>query len=367
MRLRATPAIFALGLPFLRTLVEECGRQGLLALLGMKLGSQRPAKPKKSNHANALKKLKVLVLIAILLLAFCEFFRTSQGEIPKSPLTLSDFSSLRFFSSNIDFPSPTDASSLRPVYPYSVIPRGVETAEELRTAIHRDPVVSAHYSDFRVRAVRAMRLPREHQFFVSYRVGNQVYWTKKRITLPSGEILLTDGEHLARTRCGNRLSEIPLAPTAPSEPSDHSFNTPVVPLRPELTSQPLPGSPIWPASPAPVLLFSSGVTPEPAPSPVGFFPPFIPIACCVSSPGSSSHPSSPVHPAPPLPSPSSPTPPPQPAPYFPAEPPSPPQPPAPPIAAPEPSALALAAAGLILLLCLRGLRHVRSSIQSRGD
>ena len=362
MRLRATPAICAWGLPFLRTLVEECGRKGLLSLFGMKLGSQRP-KPKKSNNTIAFKELKVLVLIVILLLAFCGFFRTSQGEIPKSPLALSDFSSFRFFSSNIDFPSPADASSLRRVYPYSVIPRGVETAEELRTAIHQDPVVSAHYSDFRVGAVRAMRLPREHQFFVSYRVGNQVYWTKKKITLPSGETLLTDGEHLARTRCGNRLSEIPLAPTAPSEPSDHSFNTPVVPLRPELTSQPLSGSPIWPASPAPVLLLSSGVTPEPAPGPDGFFPPFIPIACCVSSSGSSSNPSSPLHPPPP----SSPTPPSRPAPYFPAEPPSPPQPPAPPIATPEPGALALGAAGLILMLGLRGLRRVRSPIQSRGD
>jgi hypothetical protein len=331
----------------------------------MKLGSQRPAKPKKSNHTNALKEPKVLVLIAILLLAFCGFFRTSQGEIPQPPLTLSDFSSFRFFSSNIDFPSPTDASSLRPVYPYSVIPRGVETAEELRTAIHRDPVVSAHYSDFRVRAARAMRLPREHQFFVSYRVGNQVYWTKKKITLPSGEMLLTDGEHLARTRCGNRLSEIPLAPTAPSEPTDHSFNTPVAPLRPELTSQPLTGSPIWPGSPAPVLLLSSDVTPEPTPSPFGFFPPFIPIACCVSHPGSSSNPSSPVHPAPPSPSPASPTPPSQPD--FPSEPPSPPQPPAPPIAVPEPGALTLAAAGLTLLLSLRGFGRLRSQIQSRGD
>ena len=333
----------------------------------MKPASQRPAKPRKSKRTNSLKKPKVLVLIAILLLAFYGFFRAPHGETPHSPLTLSEFSSLRFFSSNIDFPSPTDASSLRPVYPYSVIPRGVETAEELGTAIHRDPVVSAHYSDFRVRAARAMRLPREHQFFVSYRVGNQVYWTKKKITLPSGEMLLTDGEHLARTRCGNRLSEIPLAPTAPSEPTDHSFNTPVVPLRPELTSQPLPGSPIWPDSPAPVLFLSSGVTPEPAPSPVGFFPPFIPIACCVSFPGSSSNPSSPVHPEPPSPSPSSPTPPSQPPPSFPSEPPSPPQPPAPPIAAPEPSALTLAAAGLILLLSLRGFCRVRSQIQSHGD
>ena len=310
----------------------------------MKLGAQRPARPTKHDRTSILKARFVLVLIAILPLAFCAFFRSPQGQIPQSPLTLSDSSPSPPFWSSVDSASPTDASSFRPVYPYSVIPRGAETAEELRTAIYRDPVVSAHYSDFRVRAVRAIRLSSEHQFFVSYRVGNQVYWTKKKITLHSGEMLLTDGEHLARTRCGNRLSEVPAVPTAPSEPSDHSFNTPVVPLSPELTAAPLSGSPIWPGSPAPIVLVSSGAAPQPAPSPL--IPPFVPTACCFTSAGPSSTPSSPGHPAPP-PSPS------QPPPYSPSGPYS----PTPPIAAPEPGALTLAAAGLTLLLVLRRLRR----------
>ena len=323
------------------------------------------ARRNKPNNTNTWTTRSVLVFLAILPLAYWAFFRTPQSQIPQSALTLNDFPSLPFFWSNIDFPPPTDASSSRPVYPYSVIPHGVESQQELQTAIHQDPVVTAHYSDFRVRAAHSIRLSREQQFFVSYRVGNQIFWTRKKITLHAGEMLLTDGEHLARTRCGNRLSEIPATPTAPSEPTDHSLDTPVVPLRPELTSEPMPGSPVWPDSSPPIFLLSSNPTPQPAPSPGGFIPPIIPIFCCDTSSGPWPTPNSPNHPVPPpasspSPSPTWPTPTPlqPPPPYSPSEPPSSPEPPAPPIATPEPGALTLAAAGLLLLLVVRRLRHI---------
>jgi hypothetical protein len=313
------------------------------------------AKLIKNNGSNSLIARSVPVLIALLLLWFWAFPRTPQSETPQSPVTVSDSSSLPFFWSNIDFPSPADASASRPVYSYSVIPHGIESAQELQTAI-QDPVVSAHYSDFRVRAVRFIRLTRERQFFVSYRLGNQVYWTKRKIALHAGELLLSDGTHLARTRCGNRLSEIPATPTSTSEPTDRLLNTPVVPLRPELTANPLPGSPIWPGSTTPVLLLASGPAPQP-PGSGGFIPLAPPILCCVTSSGPSPTPNSPSHPAPPptsSPSPS-PTPPSQPPPYFPSEPPS--QPPGSPIPTPEPGPLSLAGAGLILWFIVRKLRR----------
>jgi len=321
------------------------------------------AKRNKPYSKNPWTTRSVLVFIAILPLAFWAFFRTPQSQIPQSPLTLNDSPSLPFFWNNIDFPSPTDASSPRPVYPYSVIPHGVESQQELQTAVHQDPVVTAHYSDFRVPAAHPIRLSREHQFFVSYRVGNQIFWTRKKITLHAGEMLLTDGEHLARTRCGNRLSEVPATPTAPSEPTDRSFDTPVVPLRPELTSEPIPGSPVWPGSSPPTFLLSLNPTPQPAPSPDGLIPPIIPIFCCdISSGPAPNSPNHPVLPAAPSPSPSptspTPTPPQPPPPYSPLEPPFSPEPPAPPIATPEPGALTLAAAGLLLLLVVRRLRRI---------
>jgi len=288
-------------------------------------------------------------LIAILPLSFWAFFRTSQSDIPQSALFRNDPSSLPFFWSSIDFPVPTDASSTRPVYPYSVIPHGVSGREELQATIQHDPIVAAHYSGFRVDAVRPIRLSSEHAFFVSYRVGNQVYWTTKKITLHAGETLLTDGEHLARIRCGNRLSEVPSTPTALSEPTDRTFDTPVVPLQPELTSERLSGSPVWPDRPPPVPLLSSNLAPQPVPNPGGLIPPMIPIFCCDTFSGSSPSPS-PIS--------SKPSPIPSQPPDSPSEPPSAPEPQVPPIATPEPGAFTLAATGLLLLFVVRRLRRI---------
>jgi hypothetical protein len=36
-------------------------------------------------------------------------------------------------------------TSARAIYPYSVIPGGVESAAELRNSVTRDPVVAEHY------------------------------------------------------------------------------------------------------------------------------------------------------------------------------------------------------------------------------
>ena len=323
----------------------------------MNAGAIRRAKPNKINRTNTRAACSVLVLIALLFLPFWRFFRTFQGEIAQSTAPASDSSFPPFFWSNTDFAIPVDASLSRPVYLYSVIPHGVESARELQDAIDHDPVVSAHYSDFRVRAVRRIRLASGRRFFVSYRIGNHIYWTKKQITLHSGEALLSDGKHFARTRCGNRLSEVPATPTSLSEPTNGNLDTPVVPLRPELITEALPGSPVWPGGASSVLILSSNPASPRAPGPGGFIPPFVPIPCCVTSSGPSPSPNSPIHPvlSSPLPAPPS-GPPPQPPPYSSPEPPSVP-PAAPPVATPEPGTLTLAAVGLILWFIVRKLRQ----------
>jgi hypothetical protein len=109
-------------------------------------------------------------------------------------------------------------SSGRAIYPYSVIPGGVESAAELRNSVTRDPVVAEHYGDFDVARARVVRLDQDRLLYVSYRLGNRVFWSKKRFALHKGEAVITDGEHMARTRCGNRIAEAPTGPVMAAEP-----------------------------------------------------------------------------------------------------------------------------------------------------
>lgn len=106
----------------------------------------------------------------------------------------------------------------RPLYPYSIIPGGARSRDELARAIENDPVVARHYADFQVARTRVIRLDRSELMYVSYRIGDNVFWTKKPLLLPAGETLLTDGTNTARTRCGNRLSVTPVAPVLPNQP-----------------------------------------------------------------------------------------------------------------------------------------------------
>jgi hypothetical protein len=70
-----------------------------------------------------------------------------------------------------------------------------------------DTLVAAHYRNFDVAQAHPVRLRRAVRGYVSYRRNGRVYWTSKRLVLPKGELVLTDGVHLARTRCGNRVVE----------------------------------------------------------------------------------------------------------------------------------------------------------------
>ena len=117
----------------------------------------------------------------------------------------------------------------RPVYPYSVVPGGVRTPRELKWAADHDPVVRAHYAGFDYAHARLVRLALARSVYVSYRIGNQVFWTRHRVTLKKGETIITDGNMIARTRCANRVEEVPQQATSTSEPPASKFDEPVPP------------------------------------------------------------------------------------------------------------------------------------------
>lgn len=228
---------------------------------------------------------------------------------------------------SFEAPSPETKSDIaggrkldgRPLYPYSVIPGGVESAEELKDAVLHDPVVAAHYADFHLAQARVIRLDADRAMYVSYRLGDRVFWTNRTLTIHKGETLISDGEHEARTRCGNRLSEMPAAPVSPEQPAKEVLAAPEAPILFTGNFPPSPGLPLSPPSAEPPT--------SPSTPPGGIIPPPVFPIVGGGPPGS--------------------------------QPKSPPPPPPPPVAVPEPGTLALLATGLVTLLAAGALRAIR--------
>lgn len=117
----------------------------------------------------------------------------------------------------------------RKVYPYSVVPGGVRDGQELKWAADHDPVVKAHYAGFDFDHAHIVRLALDRTAHVSYRIGNKVYWTRRRVKLKKGETLLTDGKMTARTRCANRVEDVPQKAISAEEPAAAKFDEPGLP------------------------------------------------------------------------------------------------------------------------------------------
>ena len=115
------------------------------------------------------------------------------------------------------------------VYPYSVVEGGVHSVQELQSAISRDSVVAEHYSNFRLDRARVIEAEADGDFHVSYRMGGEIFWTKKRLKVAKGERLITDGPNFIRTRCANMLSEVPRGKTSADEPTPELLDTPTLP------------------------------------------------------------------------------------------------------------------------------------------
>jgi hypothetical protein len=204
----------------------------------------------------------------------------------------------------------------RQMFPYSVIPGGVGNAQELLSALQNDPVAARHYAGFNVAKAHVIRLDRNEALYVSYRLGDRIYWTSRRLALRKGEAVLTDGEHEARTRCGNRISDTPESPVSSRQPGPAAFESPL----PDLIQTDLPY--LVPAA--------NDSTPETAellpldtPPPTGWFflPPIVPVW------GTGRTPTTPITPAGP-----------------------------PPVRAPEPASLLLLMSGMSALAFVRRKR-----------
>jgi len=115
--------------------------------------------------------------------------------------------------------------SPRRVYPYSVVPGGVASQAELVRIVRSDKVVATHYASFDVSRAHEVTVARPRAVHVSYRKGDQVYWTAKKVMLREGETLLSDGKNEMRTRCANRISDVAQFPVEAHAPGAEVLDT----------------------------------------------------------------------------------------------------------------------------------------------
>lgn len=117
--------------------------------------------------------------------------------------------------------------SKRQVFPFSVVPGGTLDQKEVKAKVAIDPVVREHYKGIDFDKLKAFRLTRPATGYVSYRIGDRIFWTAKRLAFKPGEILLSDGVNVLRGRCGNRVSLQAKGPVQKNaEPSEAVLDAP---------------------------------------------------------------------------------------------------------------------------------------------
>jgi hypothetical protein len=120
-----------------------------------------------------------------------------------------------------------ETKKTRRVYPYSIVPGGVLNRRELTHAVVVDKVVAEHYAAFEAGKATVRTVDKPRAVYVSYRKGDKVFWTARKLQLAEGETLLSDGQSEIRTRCGNRISDVPQLPVEAKGPSEEELDTSV--------------------------------------------------------------------------------------------------------------------------------------------
>jgi hypothetical protein len=123
----------------------------------------------------------------------------------------------------------------RKVFPFSVIPGGVYEPRELVASMEKDPALREHYKDVKLDNLVAVRTSSPIKAEVSYRKNGCILWSSKAVTIPAGELVLTDGKNMIRGRCGNRMripKETARSGVATTETEEVAFDVPLPPLEP---------------------------------------------------------------------------------------------------------------------------------------
>jgi hypothetical protein len=180
---------------------------------------------RRTRRRSPARKILATGLFAFAGLAFLAVWRDQRAEKPVA----------RRAPPDVELPvRPASLREpVRAVYPYSVLRGGAWSRGDLAGRLADDAVAATHYRGFRTTEARIVRLSQAQRAYVSYRMNDAVYWTRAPVVIPVGEAVLTDGESMARARCGNRLSAEPRLPVG----KEVDLDTPEIPpMNPDLFS-----------------------------------------------------------------------------------------------------------------------------------
>jgi len=103
-----------------------------------------------------------------------------------------------------------------------------------------DPVVKAIMRDSISIVLASCAWPLSVRLTFRIAIGNRVYWTKRRVKLKKGETVITDGKMTARTRCANRVEDVPQKAISAEEPAAAKFDEPGPPAGTAVAGPPPP-------------------------------------------------------------------------------------------------------------------------------
>lgn len=210
---------------------------------------RRPRRGGSSRSRRRRKRFVVLMVVALLAVAGFGAFRIASsrensGDLETSSQWTRGSASNRLagLAASTALGTIAQIPAKRAVYPYSVVPGGVQSPEELEQAAAHDKVVAAHYAGFDFKRARVIELKQPQLMYLSYRMRDKIYWTSKRIRLHAGEKVISDGKMIARTRCANQVSESAKNAVSPEEPPAEKFDQPFIADGGTAMKSPFPGT-----------------------------------------------------------------------------------------------------------------------------
>ena len=217
---------------------------------------RKPLRRRRSWYRRRLRMRRTLVAVAVVTVLagaswqlapsyFSELSRHESNAAPNSFLTRGNVhSNLAFLAAQSAKPRKSFPPAAG-VYPYSVIPGGVKDSDDLRYTTLRDYVIRRHYARFDFSHARLLRATEAREVYLSYRIRDAVYWTRRKVRLHPGELLITGGKITARARCGNQISDTIQPEVSNEEPDVDVLDQPVlsVDAAPSLAPRPVLAAP----------------------------------------------------------------------------------------------------------------------------